>query len=640
MDGHGFLYSAFVFLAAAVLVVPIAKRVGLGSVLGYLLAGVVIGPFGLRLLTDDGTIMHFAEFGVVMMLFLIGLELQPRMLWALRRPILGTGGAQVAVTALAIAGIAIGLGQPWQVGLAVGMALALSSTAIVLQTMSERGMMKTATGERSFSVLLFQDIAVIPILAVLPLLSIAAPEVAGDAAGGHGHGGGGGWLDTVKVVGAVGGIVLGGRFLMRPLFRAIAGSGVRELFTATSLLLVIGIALLMQSIGLSPALGTFMAGVVLADSEYRHALETDIEPFKGLLLGLFFISVGMSVDFDLLAAQPVTVGGLTGGLIVLKVGLLLALGRFAGMSNPQTLLFAFLLGQGGEFGFVLFQFAVTEGAIPPDLGALLTLVVALSMVSTPLMLLLHDHVLARRFAGPQQEREADTLDLSEHEVIIAGYGRFGQIVGRTLGAMGVKTVLIDHNAEHVDFVRRFGQVVFYGDATRLDLLEAAGAEHAKMLVLAIDDRERAVETARLVKQHFPHLKVLARAYDRRHAYQLMDAGVDVLRRETFLSALRLARDALEVMGVGPFQAKRVADRFARLDRRNLLHAHGFHKDEEALISHSRQARQDMEEAFQEDRAAGFARVDEGWEDRASAVAEEADARESERAPGQPGRDQS
>ncbi|MGB3613491.1 MAG: monovalent cation:proton antiporter-2 (CPA2) family protein, partial [Elainellaceae cyanobacterium] len=526
MHSDSFFFQAFIYLLAAVLSVPVAKRLGLGSVLGYLIAGVIIGPFVLGLVGggQQEDVMHFAEFGVVLMLFIIGLELQPSLLWRMRGPILGLGGLQVALTTGAIAGAALLFGLAWPMALAVGMIFALSSTAIVLQTLEEKGMLKTEAGQSAFSVLLFQDIAVIPMLALLPLLApteaqaaqgsiilVAAQEGASRP----------GWQQTLLVMGVVGGIIVAGRFLMRPVFRFIADTRLREIFTATALLLVIGITLLMQLVGLSPALGTFVAGVVLAENEYRHELETNIEPFKGLLLGLFFISVGASINFNILFQQPLLILGLVAGLMAIKAVILFVLGRGFRLTPSSNALFALALAQGGEFGFVLFSFAEQNRVLPANITAPLVVVVALSMALTPLVLIVNERVIQPRFRAPRVEKEADTIDDGETPVIIAGFGRFGQIVGRLLIANGFEATVLDHDASHIELLRRFGHKVFYGDSSRVDLLHAAGAEHAKLFVVAIDDPDRALKTVDLVQKHFPHLTILARASDRRHAYALI-----------------------------------------------------------------------------------------------------------------------
>lgn len=603
MEDAGFLVSAFVFLAAAVLIVPLAKRSGLGSVLGYLVAGIVMGPFVLGLVSKPDDILHFAEFGVVMMLFLIGLELEPRMLWRLRRPILGLGGLQVVTTTAILAAIGLAAGLAWQTAVAVGLALALSSTAIALQTLEEKHLLQTGPGQSAFSVLLFQDIAVIPILAAISLLAI--PELAAQAGGGKGHGGGpldglSGWLRALIVLGAVAGIILAGRFLIRPCMAFIAATRIREIFTAFALFLVIGIALLMQTIGLSPALGTFLAGVVLADSEYRHQLETDIEPFKGLLLGLFFISVGMSIDFGVAAASPVIVALLVLGLIAVKFAILFGLGAVFRMPLAENILFACLLAQGGEFAFVIFQFAVTEGAIPRETASLLTVVVALSMALTPLIMLVHQYLIEPRLSGPVDTADMPGVEDEGHDIIIGGFGRVGQVVARMLNAQGIGTTVLDHDPAQIEFVRRFGNKAYFGDVTRLDLLRTAGMDHARMFVVAIDDEEQAIEVTKLVKEHFPAVTVMARARNRPHAYALMKAGADIYRRETFYSAVEMGEAALRHLGFGAHRAHRAARTFARHDVDTLLESFEFYEDDKALISFSRKRRDDLEKVMEGD----------------------------------------
>ncbi|MDX2244070.1 MAG: monovalent cation:proton antiporter-2 (CPA2) family protein [Leptolyngbyaceae cyanobacterium bins.302] len=622
MYNEGFFFQAFIYLLAAVLAVPISNRLGLGSVLGYLIAGVIIGPFGLRLVGQEGEdVMHFAEFGVVMMLFLVGLELQPALLWRLRLPILGLGGLQVGVTALVTLGLGLLFSVAWQTALAVGLILAMSSTAIVLQTLNEKGLMKSEAGQASFSVLLFQDIAVIPILALLPLLAtkgsaaafvasdvvfVAADKAADPSAALPG------WQQALLVIGTVGGIIVVGRFLMRPVFRIIATTRLREIFTATALLLVIGIALAMQKVGLSPALGTFVAGVVLADNEYRHELESDIDPFKGLLLGLFFISVGASINFNLLVQQPLLILGLVLGLVVIKFLVLFGLGRFFRMELSQSLLFAFALAQGGEFAFVLFSFATQNQILTSGVAEPLVAAVALSMVLTPLLMIVNEQFVQPRFAVTEPEREADEID-EENSVIIAGFGRFGQIVGRLLIANGCKATLLEHSPTQIDLLRRFGWKVFYGDASRLDLLRSAGASRARLLVVAIDDRERAVEMVKLVHKHFPNLKILARASDRRHAYELIREGADVIQRETFGSALEMGIEALKLLGHRSYKAHRAARIFKHHDEEVLHEMAHLEGDETALLARSRQLASDLAQLLQADNQDLIHDVDRAWD---------------------------
>ncbi len=620
MSNETFFWQAFIYLLAAVLSVPIAKRLGLGSVLGYLLAGVIIGPFGLRFVGQEGEdVMHFAEFGVVMMLFLVGLELQPALLWRLRMPILGLGGLQVGVTAFVAAGIGLLTGLSWQMALAVGLILAMSSTAIVLQTLNEKGLMKTDAGQASFSVLLFQDIAVIPILALLPLLAISksAPVASNElmfvAAETTKNAGLPAWQQAFLVLGTVGGIIIGGRFLTRPIFRFIAVTGQREVFTAMALLLVIGIAIAMQNIGLSPALGTFVAGVVLAENEYRHELESDIDPFKGLLLGLFFIAVGASINFNLLVQQPLLILGLVIGLAVVKFAVLFGLGRLFRMEMSQNLLFAFALAQGGEFAFVLFSFALQNNVLTPAVSESLVAAVALSMMLTPLIMIFNDRVVQPRFTLAEIEQEADEIDDNENPVIIAGFGRFGQVAGRLLIANGHKVTLLEQNPAQIDLLRRFGWKVFYGDASRLDLLRAAGANQARLIIVAIYDPEKTVEIVRLISKHFPQLKILARATDRRHAYELIRRGADVIQRETFSSALELGTEALKLLGTRSYKAHRAANLFKEHDEKVLQEMAHLEGDETAIIARARQMSQDLAQILQSDNRELTQDVDRAWD---------------------------
>jgi len=615
MHGGGFFLQAFFYLLAAVVAVPVAKRLGLGSVLGYLIAGVAMGPFGLHLIGAEGQdVMHFAEFGVVMMLFLVGLELQPSLLWRLRGPILGLGGLQVTLTSSAFAGLALAFGLAWQMAVAIGMTLALSSTAIVLQTLAERGQLKTDGGQSCFAVLLFQDIAVIPMLAVFPLLATAAP---GGGTAEHGPAwfeALAGWAQTLVVLGAIVTVVVGGRFLVRPVFRLIARTGLRELFTAAALLLVIGTALLMSAVGLSPALGTFLAGVVLANSEYRHELAGDIEPFKGLLLGLFFIAVGASIDFGLVAARPGLVSGLVGGLVGVKLLVLLVLGRAFRMGLDQNLLFAFALAQTGEFAFVLFSFATQSGVLTADVASPLIAVVALSMALTPLLMLVNEKILQPRVGTREADgRSADAID-EENRVIIAGFGRFGGIVGRLLRANGVGATVLDLDSDHVELLRRLGFKVFYGDASRHDLLHEAGAASAELLVVAVDDPEKVLEIVETAKRHFPNLGILARAGNRGDAYDLLDAGLEGVYRETLETALRTGTDALSRLGFRRYQARRAARTFLRHDERALRELALTRHDRNVHLTRSRQAIQDLEEILLEEIEAPLdTSVDAAWD---------------------------
>lgn len=610
---HGdFFFQAFVFLAAAVVAVPIAKKLGLGSVLGYLLAGVAIGPFVLGLVGQEGKdILHFAEFGVVLMLFLVGLELEPAVLWRLRTPILGLGGLQVLATTLLVAAAALAFGTPLKAAIAIGMTLAMSSTAIVLQSLAEKGLMKTSAGQSSFSVLLFQDLAVIPMLAIFPLLASGPAET---AAAEHGT-----FIDhyppavqTLIVLGAVASIIVGGRFLVAPAFRAIARTRLRELFTAAALLLVVGISLLMGQVGLSPALGTFLAGVVLAGSEYRHELESDIEPFKGLLLGLFFLAVGASIDFALIASRPGTVLLLVFGVLALKFGVLLALAKFFKLSIDQGLLFAFGLAQVGEFAFVLLSFASQNRVIEGELAALLVAVVAITMALTPLLLLFNEKVIDPRFGVKEEAKAADEID-EQHAVIIAGFGNFGQVVGRLLRANGIHATLLDNDSDRVDLLRRIGFKVFYGDATRHDLLIAAGAEKAKLIVLAIDDPEKVIEQVHTIRRHFPQLEILARARGRHEAYELIEAGVKNVYREGLDTSLRVGIDALRHLGFRAHQAHRAAAIFRCHDEEALQELAASRRDQDTYINMARSRVADLERLLQVDREDAPGRRDQGWD---------------------------
>lgn len=576
----GLLFQAFVYLCAAVIAVPVAKRLGLGSVLGYLIAGIVIGPVLGLVGSETQGIQHIAEFGVVMMLFLIGLELEPRNLWNMRSKLLGLGGLQVGLTILLVMAGAMALGQPWTIALAIGLVFSLSSTAIVLQTLNEKGLMKSDGGQSSFSVLLFQDIAVIPMLALIPLLTL--PELAGigDTYGGDTHGsdshGGGhgaemslivglqGWQVALVNIAAVAAVVGGGHYLSRPLFRFIAKAKLREIFTAAALLLVVAIAFLMTLVGLSPALGTFLAGVVLANSEFRHELESDIEPFKGLLLGLFFITVGAGIDFGLLFDNVLTVLGLTIGLMVLKALVLLGLAFVFRLRGSDRWLFTLALAQAGEFGFVLLSFTVQNSVIPTQLAALLLLVVALSMLLTPALFIVFDKVVLPRMTR-DQEREADEIT-EKGAAIIAGMGRFGQVINRVLKGNGYDTVVLDVSAEMVEGFRRFGIGAFYGDASRPDLLHSAGLAEASLLVVAIDDVERTTEIVKHARREHPDLHIIARARNRQHVYELYKAGATDIVRETFDSAVRASRYALESFGVHPHEVEKLITVFVDHDR--------------------------------------------------------------------------
>ena len=586
MAEPSFLRDALVYMGAAVVCVPLAKRLGLGSVLGYLIAGCAIGPWGLGFVQQPESILHFGEFGVVLMLFLIGLELDLKRLLAMRRPVFGGGGLQMAACGLGLGAALLALGLPWQGALAAGLALAMSSTAIAVQTMTERNLLNAPVGKSAFAVLLFQDIAAIPLIALVPLLGVAA--AAHD----------GGWLGAARAIGAIFGVVLIGRFLTRPLMRLIAKADVREIFTAFALLLVIGIAQLMTTVGLSMALGAFLAGVLLASSEYRHTLESDIAPFKGLLLGLFFIAVGMSIDFGLVLAQPGLLALLVGGLLLVKGLLLGAIAVRIGVTPRERWLFAALLAQAGEFAFVVFGVARSAQVLPGSWEALLTAAVALSMAASPLLVLLHDRWLAR---AALQARQADAIDDDSAPVIIAGYGRYGQIVGRVLGAAGIKATVLDHDPDQIDLVRRFGYKVFYGDATRLDLLEAAGAGKARLLVVALDDVEDSLALVDLARSRFPNLRLVVRARNVRHHMELAARGVNAIERETFEAALRSSRQALQALGHEPFEARALVDVFRRHNVAALAAMQPHFQDAGKLVALSKSGRAELEESLRRDR---------------------------------------
>lgn len=599
----GLLTSVVIYLAAAVISVPLFRLLGLGTVLGYLVAGAVIGPFGLGLIGQVESILHFSEFGVVMLMFLIGLELEPRKLWSMRVSILGSGGMQVALSALIIAGAALALGVTWRESVVVGMGLALSSTAIALSIITERNLTTTPAGRTGFSVLLFQDIAVIPMIALIPLLATAGAT--------HSTSGWGGALKGVAVIVV---IVLFGRYLLRHVFRYIASTGVREVFTAFSLLLVCGIAWAVDLVGLSMALGTFLAGVLLAESEYRHALETDIEPFKGLLLGLFFISVGMSINFDLLVQSPWLILALVAALVAAKMLVLALLGLLSGVPKSELTLLAVLLSQGGEFAFVLFGIATGVGALGGDLAQTLTLVVALSMVTTPLLLLIEDRLIAPRFADVEQPEIEETFPEDAAPVIVAGFGRFGQIVARTLNANQFATVVIDHNPNHLERIRRFGYKAFYGDVTRADLLHSAGAGRARLLVVATDRAQTTTDVVKMAKSEFPSLKIVARAFDRPHSFELRKLGVDHVVRETFVSALYAGSRSLESLGMPAHEAYQATLELRDYDRKLVQEQYAVHGDDDAMIAVTQRVRESLEETLESDRQRKVeADKDGGWD---------------------------
>ena len=608
-----FLLQLFIFLTAAAIAVPVAKKLKLGSVLGYLIIGIIIGPFGLSLIGEIEEVMHFTEFGVVMMLFLVGLELKPSLLWNMRTPILGMGGAQVLVTSAAITASCMPF-LPWQQALAIGLTLALSSTAIVLQTLREKGLMNTSPGRSVFSVLLFQDLAVIPMLAILPLLATLTAQS-------HSAHGAAffdittlpGYLRLLVVLVAIGSIFVLGKFASRPIFRAIAATRVREIFVAAALALVIGISLLMMAVGLSPALGTFIAGVVLADSEYRHELESDIEPFKGLLLGIFFISIGASLNFTLINEQIALIIGLVAGLIAIKFVILYLTSIFFKMPNTERWLFSFALAQGGEFAFVLFQFAKTNGVLPQPLTETLISAVAISMFLAPLLFLAYERLIAPRLQSVGHERQPDTIDNGGRSVILAGFGRLGTDLGRFLISAGIKPVILDHNETNIDVLRRFGFEVYYGDASRLDLLESAGAAEAEMIIITLGDHEQAFKLVKLVQKHFAHLRIAVTANDRRATYEFMDLGVKTIRRETFYSALELGQDVLQQLGFDRYESYRLKRLFRKKDIDHIPELYKIYReDRENYASLYQQHNHELADLMKKDQQSHLEELDQAW----------------------------
>ncbi len=598
--GPTWISTSLIYLAAAVLAVPLARLLGLGAIIGYLGAGILIGPWGLKLVDDPTAILHFAEFGVVLMLFLVGLELEPRRLWAMRRPIFGGGSVQLLGSALLMLGAGLALGLDWRLALVAGLGLGMSSTAIGLGALAERNLMATASGQGVLSVALLQDIAAIPILALVPLLAIGA----GGAA--HGDDGGSGWLAAAKALGVVAAIVLGGRLLLRPALRWIARSDTPEIFTAASLLLVVATAALMQSVGLSMALGAFLAGVLLAESEYRRELETDLEPFKGLLLGLFFIAVGMSIDFAVVLAHPLAMAGVVLGFLLLKALVLWALARWTEVPLLERPVYLVLLAQGGEFGFVVFQTALQARVITAEQSSFLIAAVAVSMLLSPLLLLLADRWWVPRLARHAERhgapRPAEISEPQAAPVIIAGFGRYGQIVGRLLNANGLSATVLEHNADQVETLRRFGWQVFYGDAARLDLLRVAGAAQARVFVLAIDDVEQSLQVAAMVREHFPHLEIVARARNVTHYSGLRKLGITRIEREVLDASLLSGRGVLELLGWHPHAARTQAMRF-RAHTIELIEQLTPHMgDEQKLIAMAKQGRQQLETMWAQERA--------------------------------------
>lgn len=608
-----FLFQAIIYLAAAIICVPIAKKLGMGSVLGYLMAGIIIGPYALEFIGEEGEdIMHFAEFGVVMMLFLIGLELEPAKLWQMRAMITRIGLSQVLITTAVFFGIMVGFGISWQISLAVSMSLSLSSTAIVLQSLKEKNQLDSAAGKNSFAVLLMQDIAVIPMLAIIPLLVVAGESLSGD----H-HGSPieqfAGWIQTLFVIGAVGLVVLLGRYAFVPLLRIIARTRLRELFVASALLIVVGIAFLMELVGLSPALGTFLAGVVLANSEFKHELESDLDPFKGLLLGLFFIAVGASINFGLIGENAGTVISITLGILLLKTLILFGIGKYAKLSLDQNLIFSIGLSQVGEFSFVTFSFASQLQILDKPTTEMLMAITAISMTITPLLILLNEKLILPR-VGTLEKEDKDADEVNEKNgVIIAGFSHFGSTIGRFLRANGIQATILDNDSDRVDLLRKMGFKVYYGDATRVDLLESAGAHEAKILISAIDSPETNYLLVETIKKHFPNLEMMVRAKNRADAYELMELDVNNIYREHLDSSVRLGKDVLVKLGFRAHTVNRLAQNFIKYDEAALKELVKVKHDQKEYISSVRRTIEMQEALLSSELNKKFALNDHAWD---------------------------
>lgn len=611
---EGFLPQAVVYILAAIICVPIAKRLGMGSVLGYLIAGILIGPYLLGFLSEGEDIMHKAEFGVVMMLFLIGLELEPKNLWKMRDLIIRVGLSQVLISSVLIFGIGMVLGFAWQISLTIGLSMALSSTAIVLQSLKEKNQMESPTGKLSFGVLLMQDIAVIPILAVLPLLVIAGVTTGSGEAESHGLiDNFPGWAQTLFIFGAIGLVILLGRFAFGPLLNWVAKTRLRELFTASALLIVVGIALLMELVGLSPALGTFLAGVVLANSPYKHALESDLDPFKGLLLGLFFMAVGATINFNLIANNATTILSATLGVIALKALILFIIGKRKKLSNSQNLSFAIGLSQVGEFSFVTYAFALQLGIFDGETSDFLMAITALSMTITPLLMVFLDKVLIPKMDRVQEdEKEMDEIEVKRN-VILLGFSHFGSTLGRFLRANGIEATVLDYNPDQVDFLRKMGFKVYFGDATRLDLLQAAGAEEADILISAIKDTEVNVKLVELCKKHFPKLEVMVRAKNRVDAYELMEMGVENIYREHLDTSIRMGEDVLKKLGFRAHTVHRLAQSFREYDESALKILVNYKNDRKEYISKVKKQIESQEALLSGELARKFSLNDHAWD---------------------------
>ncbi len=588
MDQHAFLSQLVVYLASAVIAVAIFNRLGLASILGYLVAGSVLGPFGLKVIKDVHSTMAFAELGVVLLLFIIGLELKPSRLWAMRKPVFGIGSAQIVLTSIPFAIVGCLFGLSIKSAIVVAISLAFSSTAFALQILSEKKKLGTQAGRGSFAILLFQDLTAIPLLAAIPALGVTVADSNQSV-----------WVSAAKILAAMAVVVFGGRQLLRPAFRLIASTKASELFTAGALLLVVGVAMLMESIGLSMALGAFLAGVLLADSEYRHELEADIEPFKGLLLGLFFMTVGMQVDYGLLVDHPFLIAGLVLGLVFTKAVVLFGLGKVSGMTSKNALVTSVVLPQGGEFAFVIFGAAVAYKLLDQTVAGILVLVVTLSMALTPFLVLFAEKVLSR-YVGKDEKRAFDTIEENENPVIIAGFGRVGQINGRILRILKIGFTALEADVNQVEVLRKFGNKVYYGDASKIELLKAAGAEKASFLVIAVDDMQASIKIVEVAQAHFPHLTIIARARNRSHAYELLDRGVNLQFRETLGSSIAMAKALIVGLGMDERRAQELVVKFKKHDEEQLLAQHKVHHDETALIEAARRGTQQLEEVLRDD----------------------------------------
>ncbi len=587
------LVQIAIFLLAAIIAVPLSRKLGLGAVLGYLGAGMIIGPWGLKLIDNVEAMLHISEFGVILLLFIIGLELQPSRLWVLRRQVFGLGSAQVVITGLVLGGIALVMGFTWQAALVVGVGLAMSSTAFVLQTLAEKKQLTARHGRESFAILLFQDLAVIPLLAALPFL---AHSLGADGAATQGQSG---WLNAAKAVGILVALILSSRFLLRPLFRFVAALGGREIFTATALFIVVGVTLLMDIAGLTASLGAFLAGMLLADSEYRHELEADIEPFKGLLMGLFFISVGMSANLGLLAQQPLMIAAIIAGLIVIKFAVLYIIGRVAGTAAPSARKLGLALAQGGEFAFVLFGAAAGAGIFAAPVSQMLVVAVTVSMLIAPFLFMLEEKVLSPKMDNANM-REFDAIEAPQGHVVVAGYGRVGQIVTRVLSLKSIPFVALEKDADQVDSVRRFGGKLYFGDATRLELLHAANVGGARLFVLAIDDPEDSVKCAQLVRHHFPNLPIIARARNRTHAHRLAEMGVTRYYRETWHTSMEMALQSLLQLHMPLSEATTAIAKFRDHDLVLLKRQQAIYLDEKKLMQTTREASEELLTLFEAD----------------------------------------